>query len=49
MGIMDYSLCYPTVNDFTLITYSNVDWIGYVDERKNTNGGAFYLGVNIIT
>ena len=29
-------------------TFSNVDWAWCVDDRKSTNGGAFYLGDNLI-
>ena len=29
---------------FTLTAYKDVDWASYVDDRKSTSGGAFYLG-----
>ena len=28
----------------TLIAYTDADWAGSIDDRKNTNGAAFYLG-----
>ena len=47
-GTIDYGLWYPKGKNFTLIAYSNVDWVGFLDDRKSTNGGAFYLGDNLI-
>ena len=35
---------YPKGNDLTLVSYTNVDWVGNIDDRKSTSGGAFYLG-----
>jgi len=45
---MEYNLWYPKGKDFTLISFSNVDWEGCVDDIKSTNGGAFYLGNNLV-
>ena len=47
-GKMDYGLWYPKRKGFTLTTFSDVDWARCVDDRKSTNGGAFYLGENLI-
>jgi len=47
-GIMEYRLWYPKGKNFTLIVISNIDWVGCVDDRKSTNGGAFYLGNNLV-
>ena len=47
-GTMDYGLWYPKGKDFTLITFLDTDWAGCVDDRKNTSGGAFYLGNNLV-
>jgi len=30
--------------DFTLTSYTDVDWVGSVVENKSTSEGAFYLG-----
>jgi len=34
--------------DFTLTTFLDADWVGCVDDRKSTSGGAFYLGENLV-
>jgi len=31
----------PRDTDLTLHAYTNADWEGSFDDRKNTNGGAF--------
>ena len=35
-------------NDY-LAGYSDVDWVGCVDNRKSTSGGCFYLGNNLVS
>lgn len=45
---MDYNLWYPKGKELTLITYSYEDWVGCVDDKKSTSGGAFYLGDNLV-
>ena len=47
-GTMDYGLWYPKGKDFTLTAFSDVDWVGCVDDRKSTSGGTFYLGANLV-
>jgi hypothetical protein len=47
-GTMTYGLWYPKNQNFQLTSYSNVDWENYVDERKRTNGGAFFLGDSLV-
>lgn len=42
-GTMDFGLWYPRGEDFTLTSYTEVDWAGNTDDRKSTNGGAFFL------
>jgi hypothetical protein len=34
--------------NFQLTAYSDADWANYVDERKRTNGGAFFLGDSLV-
>ena len=46
---MEYGIWYPKGQDFTLVAYSNVDWVGCVDDRKSTSGGAFFLGDNLVS
>jgi hypothetical protein len=43
-GTMTYVLWYPRNQNFQLTVDSNVDWENCLDERKRTNGGAFFLG-----
>jgi len=47
-GTMDYGLWYPKGKDFTVIAFSDAYWVGCVDDRKSTSGGAFYLGDNLV-
>ena len=35
---------YPIGNQLDLYAFTNVDWVGYVDDRKSTTGAAFFLG-----
>ena len=43
-GAMDFGLCYPKGEYFTLTTYMDVDWEGNIDDRKITTRGEFFLG-----
>ena len=43
-GTLDFGLWYPKGNDMTLIAYSDVDWVGCVDDRKSTSGTNLFLG-----
>jgi hypothetical protein len=45
---MTYGLWYPKNQNFQLTTYSDADWANYVDERKSTSGGAFFLGDSLV-
>jgi hypothetical protein len=47
-GIMTYGLWYPRNQNFQLTAYSDADWENCVDERKNTSGGAFFLGDSLV-
>ena len=29
--------------------FTDVDWVGSVDDRKNTSGGAFFLGKILVS
>lgn len=46
---MEYGLWFPSGNDFSLTTYTNMDWGGSVDDRKSTSGGAFFLGKCLVS
>jgi hypothetical protein len=47
-GTMTYGLWYPRNQNFQLTDSSDVDWANYVDERKRTSGGAFFLGDSLV-
>ncbi|GLJ05329.1 hypothetical protein SUGI_0016200 [Cryptomeria japonica] len=36
-GTLDYSLWYPRNDDFMLCAYTDVDWVGDVDDQKSTS------------
>lgn len=42
-GTLDFGLWYPRNNGFSFTTYFDVDWARCVDDRKITNGCAFFL------
>ena len=48
-GTIDLGLWYPSKNTFSLKAYSDADWAGYVDDRKSTSGGAFFLGESLVS
>jgi hypothetical protein len=48
-GTFEFGLWYPTGKDFTMTTYKDVDWEGSVDDRKRTNGKAFFFGNNLVS
>lgn len=45
---MDYDLYCPKGKDFIFISYSNVDWVGCMDDKKRTSGGIFYLDDRLV-
>jgi hypothetical protein len=47
-GTMNCGPWYPINQKFHLTAYSDVDWENCVDERKSTNGGAFFLGDSLV-
>jgi len=42
-GIVDYGLWYPKGKHFNLITFTNVDWDGSINDRKNTSGALSWV------
>ena len=48
-GTQDFGLWYPSNADLTLHAYTDADWAGNVDDRKNTSGGAFYMGPRLVS
>jgi hypothetical protein len=45
---MTYGLWYSRNQNLQLTAYSDEDWANCVDERKSTNGGAFFLGDSLV-
>ena len=42
-------MCYERSNDFTLYSYTDVDWVDSMDDRKKTSGRAFFLGGRLVS
>lgn len=47
-GTVDYGILYSRDSKLDLAGYSDVDWAGNADDRKNTSGGCLYIGVNLV-
>ena len=47
-GICDYGLFYSKEYNLSLAGFSYSDWAGNADDRKNTTGECFYVGVNLV-
>ena len=43
-GTDDFGLYYKRSDKFELNAYTDVDWGGNIDDRKNTSGGVLFLG-----
>jgi len=43
-GTKQYGIQYAATNDFRLVSYTNSDWVGSVDERKSMSRYIFHLG-----
>ena len=48
-GTEDFGLYYKKNENFELRAYTDADWAGNIDDRKNTSGGAFFLGRRLVT
>ena len=48
-GTLDFGLWYDRSNEFTLYTYTDVDWVRSVHDRKSTSGGTFFLGGRLVS
>ena len=47
-GTIDYGLWYPKDENFDLKALSDADWVGNLDDRKNTSGNDFFLGNRLV-
>jgi hypothetical protein len=45
----EFGLWYPKGKDLSLIAYTDVDWAGCIDDRRNTSGASFYLGEYLVS
>ena len=45
----NYRIWYDRSSDFTLCTYTDVDWAVSIDDRKRTCGGALFLGGRLVS
>ena len=48
-GTEDYGLWYKLGGDLDLKVFTNVNWVGSLDDRKSTSGGAFFLGKRLVS
>ena len=48
-GTQKFGLWYPRDTYLTLHAYTNADWVGSVDDRKSTIGGAFYMDSRLVS
>lgn len=44
----DYGLCYKIGGNLDIKVFTDVDWVGNIDEKNSTSGGAFYLGKRLV-
>ena len=45
----DYGLWYKMGGNLDLKVFINTDWVGSIDDRKRTSGGAFFLGKRLVS
>ncbi|KAK6161335.1 hypothetical protein DH2020_004716 [Rehmannia glutinosa] len=48
-GTTKLGILYSSDTNTNLAGFSDADWAGDVDDRKNTTGGCFYLGNNLVS
>ncbi|CAL8133674.1 unnamed protein product [Prunus armeniaca] len=48
-GTIEQGLVFHRSNDFTLRSFSDADWAGYVDDRRSTTGACIFFGPNLLT
>ena len=48
-GTKEYGLYCKKNKKFELRAYIDTNWVGNIDDRKSTSGGAFFLGKGIVT
>ena len=45
----NFGVWYSKDTNDVLVRYSDADWVGNADNRKNTSGGCFYVGNNLVS
>ena len=48
-GTKDYGLWYKKWVNFELKVFTDVDWVGSIDDRKSTSGGAFFFSKRLVS
>ena len=48
-GTYDFGLYYKRSEKFELNAYTDENWRGNIDDRKNTSGGEIFLGKRLVT
>eukprot|EP00253_Pinus_taeda_P008751 PITA_08751 len=48
-GTKQYGILYTATSDFRLVSYTDNDWAGSVDDKKSTSEYAFHLGFGAIS
>ena len=48
-GTKEYDLWYKIGGNLDLKVFIDVNWVGSIDDRKNTSGGAFFLGKRLVS
>ena len=48
-GTEDYGLWYKLGGNLALKMLTDVDWVGNIDDRKSTSGGALFLGKKLVS
>jgi hypothetical protein len=48
-GTEEFGLWYPKGKDISLITYTDADWEGCIDDWRSTSGAAFYFGECLVS
>jgi hypothetical protein len=43
-GKIEFGLWYPKGNEMTMVSYTNADWAGSIDDRRSTSGQYFCPG-----
>ena len=48
-GTEDYGLWYRLGRNLELRVFTDANWVGNIDDRKSTSGGAFFLGKRFVS